>query len=218
MPMFVIEGADGSGKATQATILERRLSEMGCKTRLISFPAYDEPSSALVKMYLNGDFGKDANSVNPYSASLFYTVDRFATFAKDWGEFYRDGGIVICDRYTTANALHQAAKLQPDERKAFLDWLYDLEYNKVGLPKPDKVIYLAVPPEVSAKLTIGRKLKAQTDTDIHENLAFQRRTWASAQFVAQHGGWQVVNCTDGDEMRSIESIADEIFVYVKPCI
>ena len=214
--LIAIEGGDGSGKATQSELLTKRLKAAGLNAHKISFPAYAEPSSTLVKMYLAGEFGKNSSDVNAYAASLFYAVDRYATFKKDWGSVYaEDDAIIIADRYTTANALHQVTKLPQEERKAFLDWLYDLEYTKIGLPKPDTVFYLDVRPEVSEKLRRSRESKTHTKPDIHENLAFQQETYKSAHFVVQHGGWTVVPCTNdtGDGMRSVESISDELYAF-----
>ncbi len=146
--LIVIEGLDGSGKATQARALAEALQAQGKNVMQITFPDYASDSSALVRMYLGGQFGSHPDDVNAYAASAFYSVDRFASYKMKWGEFYREGGIVIADRYTTSNAVHQCSKLPPEQWQEFLDWLFDFEYNKIGIPAPDRVIYLEVDPAV----------------------------------------------------------------------
>ena len=143
--LIVLEGLDGSGKATQAKLLAQHLKEAGKNVQEITFPDYASDSSALVKMYLAGQFGDKPDDVNAYAASTFYSVDRYASYKQDWGAFYEAGGLVIADRYTTSNAVHQASKLPEEERSAFLNWLFELEYGKLGLPKPDLVVYLEMP-------------------------------------------------------------------------
>ena len=172
--LFVIEGSDGSGKATQTQKLFDRLQSEGENTRKVEFPNYQSDSSALIKMYLNGDFGSDPGNVNPYPASTFYAVDRYASFQTYWGDFYENGGIVIADRYTTSNMVHQAAKIidEADWYK-YLDWLYDLEFVKFQLPVPDCVIFLDMPPECARRLIAGRPNKSGEYTkDIHERNRF----------------------------------------------
>ena len=154
--LVVIEGLDGSGKSTQLDLLYENLKKHGIECRAVSFPDYDNPSSTLVKMYLNGNFGTNPNDVNAYAASVFYTVDRYASYKAKWGEYYKNGGTVVSGRYTTSNAVHQASKLNEDKWEDFLSWLYDFEYNKIGIPKPDKVIFLDMPVEVSQKLLTKR--------------------------------------------------------------
>ena len=110
--LIVIEGLDGSGKSTQLELLAGRLRDARIPAKTISFPDYESNSSALVKMYLNGEFGDKPGDVNPYAASLFYCVDRFASFKSKWGEEYNAGQIIIAGRYTTSNAIHQAYRLE----------------------------------------------------------------------------------------------------------
>lgn len=141
--LIIIEsGSDASGKATQSERLYERLISEGKKCMKITFPDYESDSSALVKMYLNGDFGKNPNDVSPYVSSTFYAADRYASYKTKWGEFYNSGGIIISDRYTTSNMVHQAAKIESPEKEKFLEWLYDLEFNIYGIPTPDEVIFL----------------------------------------------------------------------------
>ena len=154
--LIAIEGLDGSGKATQAKLLAGYLAAQGLVVREVSFPDYGSDSSALVKMYLAGQFGPHPDDVNAYAASSFYAVDRYASYKKDWGSFYENGGIVIADRYTTSNAVHQCSKLPPEQWESFLGWLFDFEFHLLGLPTPDEVIYLQVDPAVSQKLMTQR--------------------------------------------------------------
>ena len=132
--LIVIEGTDGSGKSTQFRLLTQRLNQEGKAFEQLVFPQYSEPSSALIRMYLGGEFGTHPGDVNAYAASAFFAVDRYASFQKVWGQYYKDGGLIVSDRYTTSNAVHQASK-EPEEKRAdFLAWLYDFEYDNLGFP------------------------------------------------------------------------------------
>lgn len=209
--LIVIEGLDGSGKATQSARLAESLAAKGAAVRQVSFPDYDSDSSALIKMYLAGQFGKDPGDVNAYAASAFYAVDRFASYKKNWGEFYEQGGVVIADRYTTSNAIHQCCKLPREQWDEYLSWLYDNEYNKIGIPKPDLVIYLKVGVSASQKLMTGRYNGDESKKDIHEeNLDYQASARSAAAYCAENAGWITVNCEEDGTMRSIESIHAEV--------
>ena len=141
--LFVIDGTDGSGKQTQFDLLKKHLDDEGIEYKTVSFPNYDSPSSSLVKMYLSGEFGENAQDVSPYIASTFYAVDRYATFKKEYQEYYDNGGIILADRYTTGNMVHQAGKIKNEtEREKFLNWLFNLEFDIYGLPVPTKVFFL----------------------------------------------------------------------------
>ena len=166
--LIVFEGTDGSGKSTQFSRLCRRMEEAGAPFHRIVFPQYQEPSSALVRMYLGGEFGSHPSDVNPYAASTFYAVDRYASYKKVWGEDYRAGKRILSDRYTTSNAVHQCAKLPKQQWDEYLAWLFDFEYEKIAIPAPDMVIYLDVAPEVSQKLMTGRYHGDEDKKDIHE--------------------------------------------------
>ena len=213
--LIVIEGLDGSGKSTQLELLPENLKKSGIECRTVSFPAYDSDSSALIKMYLNGDFGTKPNDVNAYAASTFYAVDRFASFKCDWGNFYNNGGTVVAGRYVTSNAVHQTSKLPREQWETFLNWLYDFEYNKIGIPAPDKVIFLDMPIEVSQKLLTGRYLGDDNKKDIHEkDKEYLARCREAAVFTAKHSGWTIIPCADNGEPRSIEDIAADILKEV----
>ena len=210
--LIVIEGLDGSGKGTQAELLTERLRQQGKAVRKVSFPDYASDSSALVKMYLSGQFGTDPADVNAYAASAFYAVDRFASFKRDWGKFYADGGIIVADRYTTSNAVHQCSKLPREQWDGFLAWLFDFEYRLLGIPTPDAVIYLNVDPAVSQRLMTGRYRGDESKKDIHEgNLSYLQRSREAAAYCSRKLGWREIACCENGEMRSISAIGEEIF-------
>lgn len=213
--LIVIEGLDGSGKATQSNLLYEKLLAEGKPVRKVSFPAYDSESSALVKMYLAGDFGKDPGDVNAYAASSFFAVDRFASYKSDWGNFYREGGIVIADRYTTSNAIHQCSKLPREEWDGYIDWLFAFEFHLLGIPAPDKVIYLKVDPAVSQKLMTKRYRGDESKKDIHEsNLEYLEKSRQAARYCAEKLGWKTIQCDDGENMRTIEQIHADVMDFV----
>ena len=217
--LIVLEGLDGSGKSTQLSILEKTLSNMGFNFKTVSFPEYTLPSCEPVKMYLAGEFGKNPEDVNAYAASLFYAVDRFASFKKGWGEFYNKGGLVLAGRYATSNAIHQTSKLEKSQWGAYLEWLEDLEYEKVGIPRPDKVIYLNVPIEVSQNLLSSRYEGDESKKDIHESdVNYLNHCHQAADFAVKQFGWDKIECYENGVMRSRESIAEEILSKVLPLI
>ena len=215
--VIVIEGSDGSGKETQTRLLFEYLQAQGQPVRKVTYPNYESDSSALVRMYLGREFGDDAFAVNPYVTSAFYAVDRFASYLKEWKDFYESGDdhIVICDRYVTSNMLHQAAQLDtPEEKTAFLDWEYDFEYVKGGLPVPEHVFFLDVPPEVSARLIRERanKITHEAKKDIHEaNPDFLRRSYENSILLVEKYGWERIACCDGEgNLKTIEEIHEMI--------
>lgn len=212
--LFIIEGGDGSGKATQTRLLTEHLQRDGYDVKSVSYPDYDSDSSALVKMYLRGDFGSDADVVNPYAASAFFAVDRFASYQMKWKAFYEQGGIVIADRYTTSNMLYQMIKIDdPAQRRAYLAWLEDFEFRKMGLPAPDKVFLLDVPLAVTERLMADRTGKTGGQTgDIHEkNEGFLAKCHAAYDELAQRYHWQRIACTEGGAMRTPEAIHQDLY-------
>ncbi len=209
--LIVIEGLDGCGKSTQLNLLPENLKRKGIDCKTVSFPDYESDSSALVKMYLSGKFGSKPTDVNPYAASSFYTVDRYASYKANWGEYYNNGGTVVSGRYTTSNAVHQASKLKETDWVPFLNWLYDFEYNKIGIPKPDKVIFLDMPIEVSQKLLDKRYSNDGGGKDIHENdVAYLDNCRKSALFTAKFSGWDIISCAENGNPLSINDIAEDI--------
>lgn len=213
--LIVIDGLDGSGKNTQTKRLYARLTEKGVPARMVSFPDYDSDSSALVKLYLSGAFGEDPEAVNCYAASSFYAVDRYASFRLNWKEDYDAGKIILANRYTTANAIHQLAKLPRGERGAFLDWLWDYEFNKLGLPVPDRSILLELPVEKSLALIDHRGEKK----DIHENRAHLEKAREAALQAADAWGWKRISCLDdAGELMTVEAISDLIWSAVSDLI
>ena len=217
--IIVIEGTDGSGKSTQFRLLTQRLKEENTAFKTLVFPQYSEPSSALIRMYLGGEFGTKPSDVNAYAASAFYAVDRYASYKKVWGQWYENGGLVLSDRYATSNAVHQASK-EPEEKQAeFLQWLYEFEYDRLGLPAPDLTIYLDVPTDFTEKMMRSREAATNTHADIHEQdlnyLATCRRTGKAA---ARFYNWTVLDCVRDGAMRSIEDIHEEIYRHVLNCL
>lgn len=215
--VIVIEGSDGSGKATQTALLYEYLQKAGKQVRKVTYPNYDSPSSSLVKMYLGKEFGDDAFAVNAYVASSFFAVDRFASYIKDWKEFYEadEENIVICDRYVTSNMLHQTAKIKGREEKLkFLDWQYDFEFVKGGLPVPDKVFFLDVKPETTFRLMKDRenKFTHELEKDIHEsNQEFLIKSYENSLLLGERYGWDRISCCDDEgQMKSIEAIHEII--------
>lgn len=214
--LFVIDGTDGSGKQTQFNKLKERLDQENIDYRTVSFPNYDSPSSSLVKMYLSGEFGKNAKEVSPYIASTFYAADRYATFKKDYEEYYNKGGIILADRYTTANMVHQAGKIEDkEELEKFLDWLWDFEFNLYGLPVPTEVFFLNMPVEKSLELIKDRdnKFTNQAQKDIHESdVNHLKDAHKAACYVAKKYNWYEINCVDNNNnIRTIDDIHEEIY-------
>lgn len=214
--LIVFEGTDGSGKATQTALLCEELDKRGIPYRRLEFPRYKEESSALIRLYLGGAFGGHAGDVNAYAASTFYSVDRYASYRQDWGAFYESGGLVIADRYTTSNAVHQTPKLPPQERKTFLDWLFDFEYRLLGLPKPSRVLYLDLPAEMSEAMMRRREQQTNTHADIHEqDEAYLRSCRESARLIISHCGWDCIDCSRDGQIRTAEDIHREVMQRVE---
>ena len=210
--LIVLEGIDGSGKSSQYRRLCTRMEKDGIDYNHIVFPRYDKESSALIRMYLSGAFGTHPDDVNAYTASTFYAVDRFASYRDDWGKRYDTGGLIISDRYTTSNAVHQGSKLSDDELPAFFQWLSDLEYEKMGLPKPDLVIYLDVDLETSLARMKHRQDSSNTQADIHEkDVDYLRRCLHTADRAAEYYGWTRIPFRKNGVERDVDEKNDEIY-------
>ncbi len=216
MALYVLEGLDGSGKGTQFNILKNRLNEEenGCIS--VDFPDYNSESSALVKMYLNGELGTNAKDINAFAVSTFYAVDRFASYEKSWRKDYLNGTNIVANRYVSSNIVYQMTKLPKEKWDEFIDWLTDLEHGKFGLPVADKVIYLDMPIEVSQKLMSKRYSGDENLKDIHEsNIAFLSECRTCALYAAEKLGWSIIACANGDTPKSIDEISEEIYKTIK---
>ena len=217
--LFVIDGTDGSGKQTQLEKLRKRLDEENIEYKNVSFPNYESPSSSLVKMYLSGEFGQNAKEISPYIASTFYAADRYATFKTGYQEYYDKGGIILADRYTTANMVHQAGKIyDKEERKKFLDWLWDFEFNLYGLPVPSEVFFLNMPVEKCIELMKDRenKFSHNQTKDIHErDKNHLIDAYNAGCQVAKDYNWYEISCIKDENLRTIEDIHEEIYNEVR---
>ena len=220
--LIVIEGTDSSGKETQTKRLFEKLEEKGLKVKKISFPNYDSPACEPVKMYLAGAFGEDAMKVNPYPVSTMYAIDRYASFKTDWEKFYNEDGIIVTDRYVTSNMVHQASKIRDlDEKKKYLNWLEDLEYEKMGIPCPDLVIFLNMPTEMAVRLMAERKNKitGEEKKDIHErDKEYLKESHANACKIANIYNWKEIKCNDGERIKTIKEIGEEVFSLVEEVV
>lgn len=217
--LVVFEGIDGSGKSAHYRRVCSRLEAEGINYNHIVFPRYDNESSALIRMYLNGDFGNKPNDVNAYAASTFYAVDRFAAYQSDWGKAYNSGEFILSDRYTTSNAVHQGAKLSDNELPAFFEWLYDFEYIKLGLPKPDLVIYLDVDLETSLRRMKHRQEKTNTTADIHEkDVKYLQNCLRVADKAADYYNWKRIPFLKNGFEREIDEKHEEIYAAIKSAL
>ncbi|MCH5349799.1 MAG: deoxynucleoside kinase [Oscillospiraceae bacterium] len=213
--LIVVDGLDGSGKTTQFEIIKRELMK-DYAVKAISFPDYDNPSSALVKMYLNGELSTDAGGVNAYAASSFYAVDRYASYKMFWEENYQRGDLIFASRYVSSNAIHQMSKLPETEWDGYLEWLEDYEYIKLGLPKPNLVIFLDMPVEISQRLMTERYNGDETRKDIHEmNFEYLKVCRKSALYAAEKLGWRIVECSSGGEPLPVEDISTKLLHLIK---
>ena len=217
--LIVLEGIDGSGKSAQYRRICARMEKDGIEYNHIVFPRYDKESSALIRLYLGGAFGSRPGDVNAYAASTFYAVDRYASYRTDWGERYESGGLILSDRYTTSNAVHQGSKLPDEELPAFFGWLSDLEYGKMGLPKPDLVIYLEVDVETSLARMRRRQEKTHTSADIHEkDIAYLERCLHTADMAADFYGWTRIPFRVNGAERELEEKNEEIYRIIRRTI
>ena len=214
--LIVIEGLDGSGKSTQIELLKNRFIEEGVAVKQIKLPDYEDKSSTLVKMYLSGEFGQNPDDVNIYAASSFYAVDRYASYKRHWEKDYLSDTVILADRYTTSNAVHQSVKLPAEKWNAYLDWLTDYEYNKMGIPAPTCVIYLDMPVDISQRLLSKRYKGNEERKDIHEaNVEYLLKCRTAAMFAAEKFGWSVITCSQDGEPLTIKEIHKAIYKEVK---
>ena len=217
--LIVIDGLDGSGKTTQFELIQKILSDRGIPVKAISFPEYDKPSSTLVKMYLGGEFSKNAEEVNAYASSSFYAVDRYASYKLYWEKDYLNDKLILASRYVSSNAIHQMVKLPEEEWEKYLEWLIDYEHIKMDIPKADKVIFLDMPIEISQKLLSQRYNGDENKKDIHEsNVEYLYRCRKSALFAAEKLGWSVVTCNDGENPLPTEEISNKIMKIIDEVI
>lgn len=214
--LIIIEGLDGSGKSTQVALLEKYFNDINVSYKKIKLPDYDSPSSTLVNMYLSGEFGKNANDVNAYAAGAFYAVDRFASFRLNWKKDYDNDILILADRYATSNSIYQMEKIEESKWDEYLDWSADFEYNKIGIPKPDLVIYLDMPIKISQRLMTSRYNGDEGKKDVHEaNVEFLNKCRNSALYAAKKQDWKVVECSDGANPLPIDVIHNKIIEIVK---
>ena len=216
--LIVIEGIDSSGKATQAELLFWTFKEKNKKVMKIEFPDYESPSSSLIKMYLNGDFGQEPEKINPYAASIFFAADRFASYETKWKEFYNSGGIIICDRYVSSNMIYQASKFEDEnKREEYLNWICDLEFDKLNLPKPDIIIFLSMPIEYCRVLLKGRpsKITGNQEKIFMKQTIFICKKCIKLRLSFQKYSWFVLDCVDNDSLKSKETINKEIVTIIE---
>ena len=213
--LIVIEGLDGCGKKTQTKLLIDYFKSKNLKCRYLSFPNYSSPSSSLVRMYLNSEFGKTPDSVNAYAASSFYAVDRYASFKTDWEKDFVSGSTIVCDRYTTSNAFYQLCKLEKSLWQDYLTWLYDYEYNKLGLPKPSIVIYLNCEIGISQNLLKNRYNGNEDKKDIHESdISFLRKCSEAANYISQKDKWITIDCCKEGKIKDKNLIHKELLKII----
>lgn len=220
--LIAIDGVDASGKQTQTALLLERLQNEGKNVKMVSFPAYDKPSSTLVKMYLDGKFGDKPSDVNAYATSTLFAADRFATYRTEWGRDYNEGTLILADRYVTSNLIHQASKIDSiEEKQRFITWLEDLEYGVYSLPRPDVTFFLDMPPEYGAELMRDRLNKANGNNkkDIHESdFSYLEKSYKNAVFVAEQCGWKRILCVNNGTIRSVGEIHEDIYSSIEGLI
>lgn len=217
--LVTIEGTDGSGKAEQTKLLCNNLKNLGYKVKQLEFPRYKDDSSTLVRMYLRGELGENPDDVNPFASSTFYALDRYVSYVKDWrDDYYSDDTIIVSDRYTMSNAIHQGLRFQDnsEELDNYLRWLFDFEFLLLKLPEPDIVIYLDLPTELSQRLIHMRESKTDTKSDILEEVDYQRRSRKQGLMLAERFHWFVINCAthNNKDIRTVEEINNEMLSYI----
>lgn len=218
--LIIIEAGDGCGKATQTKLLYDRLNQAGYKVKKVEYPDYESPACTPVKMYLQGEFGGHVDDVNAYAASVLFAVDRYASYRMKWKKDYEEGTIILADRYTTSNMVHQAVKIEDSKmRDEFLSWLWDIEFTKMGLPVPDKVIFLNMPPDISNKLIDNRAKKDNRKKDIHEqDKNYLEKCYEVYQEMANRYDWDIVECAKDNQLRTIEEIHEDVWQKIQGLI
>lgn len=217
--LIAFDGLDGSGKETQTKLLTSYLEEKSIPYRYLSFPTYHKDWSRLVTCYLNGDFGENPDDINPYAASTFFAADRYISYILDWKKDYDEGKVILSNRYTTSNAVHQLSKLDEDKWDGFLMWLYEYEFGKLQIPSPDLSIFLCVPPEIALKHIISRSANGTRVMDIHEkSFNHLEKSYKAAKYAAEKLGWKTIDCVKNGNMRSIEDIHNEVIEKIKECL
>lgn len=214
--IIAIEGLDGCGKETQAKLLKERLYRPVGNVYTVSFPNYGRTSSILVTEYLNGRIRKNPNDVNPMAAASFYALDRYISYETQWKKWHEDpNSIIIMDRYTTSNVLHQTHKLKTEkEREFFAEWIYSYEWDILKLPKPDIEIFLSVPFEENSNLLQGRN----DVKDLHENVSYQKSCYDCFQELKHTvlKDINIINCNDEEgKLLKPNTISDIIFQLLK---
>lgn len=220
--LIAIDGLDGSGKKTQSDRLTEHLRAKGIKVRELDFPMYDSDSSYFVKMYLNGELGHDPSETNAFAASMFFAADRYVSFRRDWKKDYLDPDtVIIANRYTTANAIHQLSKLPEAEWDDFIGWLSDFEFSRLGLPSPDLVLFLELPPELSLSMVDSRSNETGRVKDIHElHPEHMKKSHRAGLYASEKLGWHRISCADksGGAMRSRDDIFADVIDSVEKLI
>lgn len=212
MKFIVLDGLDGCGKHTQTTALVDDLEKKGKKVLFIDYPAYGSKGCTMVEAYLHGELSDTPDGVNAYAASLFFAMDRYydmkAGVLSKLDDTY---DYIIADRYTVSSAILQASKIEPSKRKEFCDWLFKTEYELLGLPKPDCVVYLTMDRGVSQQLLTKRYNGDDSKKDIHEkDVDFLNRCAETGMWAAKEYGWRVLDCTEGNAVKSIATVHNEL--------
>lgn len=209
--LIAIEGLDGSGKQTQSALLKAELANAGYKVASVDFPRYGKKSAVLCEAYLQGELAAHADEVGAYAASTLFAVDRYVSYLTEWKTIYENSDFLVADRYVTSNAIHQCGKLPHEEWNGFVKWLYDFEFGKLGLPKPDMVFYLSMPVDMCEKLLSSRYAGDESKKDIHEqDDSYLRHSREAAEWCCERLGWNRVDCVRNGTLRSIEDIHKEI--------
>ncbi|MCK5466534.1 thymidylate kinase [Candidatus Parcubacteria bacterium] len=218
--LIVIDGIDGAGKATQTKILIRHLKKLKHKTATLDFPQYyNNFFGKMTGRFLNGEFG-DAPNTNPYLASVLYAADRWETKNKI-EKWLREGKIVILDRYSSSNQIHQGGKISdPKKRKQFLDWLEEMEFNVFKIPKPDLIIFLNVPYKISKKLLtkkVSRNyIKSAKNDKVEKSRIYQESSYLqSLNLVKKYNNWTEINCVKNNELLSPEKISTLVWAKLE---